>query len=417
MSRSVLGGAMLVAGTAIGAGMLALPLDVGLNGFGLSTLIMIGVFVFMLATLFLLLEASLRYPNEESHIISLSHHYLGPMAKAASWLCFMVVLYAACTAYLTASGDIINHFASLSGANQWLESIISFMTPSDVYIIIFFIAFSSIIYFKPEWLDQFNLILMICLIYSFVLMSISALSQAKMSHLMQMPEDGHYVMKSIPIVLLAFTSHIILPTMRQYIRNDIKALIRILFIGSLIPLICYLVWNGIILSVVPLDQMRDIVINPNIDGSAFKSFIHLLTQKTNDVLDIVIQFFMFMALATSFLGASLSLTDFLKDGLHRYIPKENHRTYLALTYLPPLVIALVYSQFTAILKLGGVMLTLLYGVFPIFMVWQARYRQQTTSPYVFPGGKPVLVLMMILALGLLIIPTYQLLAPMIGITL
>ena len=69
-----------------------------------------------------------------------------------------------------------------------------------------FIAFSSIIYFKPEWLDQFNLILMICLIYSFVLMSISALSQAKMSHLMQMPEDGHYVMKSIPIVLLAFTS-------------------------------------------------------------------------------------------------------------------------------------------------------------------------------------------------------------------
>ena len=81
------------------------------------------------------------------------------------------------------------------------------------------------------------------------------------------------------------------------------------------------------------------------------------------------------------------------------------------------MIALVYSQFTAILKLGGVMLTLLYGVFPIFMVWQARYRQQTTSPYVFPGGKPVLVLMMILALGLLIIPTYQLLAPMIGITL
>ena len=117
---------------------------------------------------------------------------------------------------------------------------------------------------------------MICLIYSFVLMSISALSQAKMSHLMQMPEDGHYVMKSIPIVLLAFTSHIILPTMRQYIRNDIKAF---LFADSLIPLICYLVWNGIILSVVPLDQMRDIVINPNIDGSAFKSFIHLLTQK------------------------------------------------------------------------------------------------------------------------------------------
>ena len=34
MSRSVLGGAMLVAGTAIGAGMLALPLDVGLNGLG-----------------------------------------------------------------------------------------------------------------------------------------------------------------------------------------------------------------------------------------------------------------------------------------------------------------------------------------------------------------------------------------------
>ena len=96
MSRSVLGGAMLVAGTAIGAGMLALPLDVGLNGFGLSTLIMIGVFVFMLATLFLLLEASLRYPNEESH-----HFIVTSLPRPHGQGCQLVVLYggAVCSLY------------------------------------------------------------------------------------------------------------------------------------------------------------------------------------------------------------------------------------------------------------------------------------------------------------------------------
>ena len=145
MSRSVLGGAMLVAGTAIGAGMLALPLDVGLNGFGLSTLIMMEFLLFMLATLFLLLEASLRYPNEESHIISLSHHY-----PAHGQGCQLVVLYGGvCSLYCLPNRQwgyrVILHHCQ---AQQWLESII-FMTPSDVYIIIFFIAFSSIIYFKP----------------------------------------------------------------------------------------------------------------------------------------------------------------------------------------------------------------------------------------------------------------------------
>ena len=79
--------------------------------------------------------------------------------------------------------------------------------------------------------------------------------------------------------------------------------------------------------------MRDIVINPNIDGSAFKSFIHLLTQKTNDVLDIVIQFFMFMALATSFLGASLR-SDRLPQRRPPSLHTQRKSSNLPSTYLP-----------------------------------------------------------------------------------
>ncbi|MGC6403611.1 MAG: amino acid permease [Candidatus Comchoanobacterales bacterium] len=411
MSQSVLGGAMLVAGTAIGAGMLALPLTVGLNGFAISSLIMFAVFGFMLATLFLLLEASLRYQkDDQAHIISLSGYYLGKYAKLASWICFLIVLMAACTAYLTAGGQAIDHMIQGLGLNTDNIASSFSISPDVFFMCSFFVVFITIILFKPHWLDQINIILMVCLIYSFVMMCLSTLGQAQPRYLTVLPKSTEFIMPSIPIVLMAFTSHIILPTMRQYINNNLQSLIKILLIGSLIPLACYIIWNSVILSVIPLDTLDNI---HQQSGDALDNFIQILKGNTGDILYFLCQCFMFFALATSYLGASLSLTDFLKDGLNHIIPRHKHHVYLALTYLPPLLFALLFNQFVKILMLAGIMLTLLYGVFPILMVWVARYRHKTASQYVFPGGRPALIFLLIISILLLIIPTYLVLFPFI----
>ena len=63
------GGILIVAGTQIGAGMLALPLTTGIAGFSYAVLTFVVCFIYMLTTLFLLLEAN--YYKFESITINL----------------------------------------------------------------------------------------------------------------------------------------------------------------------------------------------------------------------------------------------------------------------------------------------------------------------------------------------------------
>ena len=97
--RKAIGGALLVAGTAIGAGMLALPVVPGMGGFRPATLIFLICWIFSACTGLLLLEICLWMPND-ANIISMAHHLLGPIGKVAAWLLYIFLFYFYCN-YLT----------------------------------------------------------------------------------------------------------------------------------------------------------------------------------------------------------------------------------------------------------------------------------------------------------------------------
>ena len=71
------GGILLVAGTQIGAGMLALPLTTGIAGFSYAVLTFFICFAYMLTTLFLLLEANYYSSDASINIISMANKHLG----------------------------------------------------------------------------------------------------------------------------------------------------------------------------------------------------------------------------------------------------------------------------------------------------------------------------------------------------
>ena len=71
-----LGSVLLIAGTAIGAGMLALPVLTGASGFFSAGLLMILIWLFNLYVAFIILEATLRLPTQ-SNLISIIGQSLG----------------------------------------------------------------------------------------------------------------------------------------------------------------------------------------------------------------------------------------------------------------------------------------------------------------------------------------------------
>jgi len=85
-------GALLISGTAIGAGMLALPVVTGLGGFLPAMLLYFICWLFMACTGLLLLEVCLWMPND-ANIITMSHHLLGPIGRACSWVLYLFLFY------------------------------------------------------------------------------------------------------------------------------------------------------------------------------------------------------------------------------------------------------------------------------------------------------------------------------------
>ena len=69
----VFGGALLVCGTSVGAGMLALPIATASGGFFPSVLIFFLCYLFMMATGLLFMEIALKMPKD-SNIISIAAH-------------------------------------------------------------------------------------------------------------------------------------------------------------------------------------------------------------------------------------------------------------------------------------------------------------------------------------------------------
>src|SRR5690606_18043673 len=123
----------------------------------------------------------------------------------------------------------------------------------------------------------------------------------------------------------------------------------------------------------------------------------------------VAQGFALFAIVTSFLAQSLSLVDFLADGLK--IPKIGfgRASLVLLTLVPPFAFAFAYPGiFIKALNLaGGFAAVILFGVMPVMMVWVLRYRRNLETTHMLPVGRFVLGCILFVAIGIFLLETAQ----------
>ena len=104
LKSKTIGCILLVAGTQIGAGMLALPITTGIAGFIPAIVLFSCAFVYMLMNLFVLLEANLSCPHQEANIISIAKQQLGRTGQGIAWLSFLLLLYTDDVRFLMRAG-------------------------------------------------------------------------------------------------------------------------------------------------------------------------------------------------------------------------------------------------------------------------------------------------------------------------
>ncbi len=202
---------------------------------------------------------------------------------------------------------------------------------------------------------------------------------------------------ALPIAFTSFGYQGMIPTLVDYLGYEPKKIRASILIGSLIPLAAYIVWEWLILGIIPLEGDQGISATLQQGKSAVEPLKYFLQYHS---IYVVAQYFAFFALVTSFLGVTLGLLDFLADGFHLRKTCKGKLFLCLLIFIPPIVLAFTRpGLFLEALNIaGGIGCALLLGGLPILMVLSLRYRLKVKSSYQFKGGLVALTLMLLFVL-------------------
>ena len=392
----LLGGILLIMSMSLGAAMLALPVVTAPSGFLPATALLFACWALMTFSAFLLLEVNLWLP-ENSNIISMAKMTLGRPGQCVTWISYLFLLYTLISAFISGGGDIVHDI---------LKSCCHYNAPGWLNDIIFVLVFASVIYHGIHFVDLINRGLM------FVKLGVYLLLVSVLSPHIEM-ENLTFVHPQtlLPIITVAITAYgfsIIIPSLRTYFNSDIKQLRKVVFFGSLVPLVCYIVWVLVVLGTLPLDGehgLRHVLHSGHAATEMAKDLKQFIS---HDYVAWFAQGFTALCIMTSFLGVALSLTDFLSDGLR--VSKRGRGSVLiySLTFIPPILVVLFYPNvFINCLNYAGYILIFLMIIIPILMTWRGRYILQMADDYRVSGGKFSLVLGLILSIAVIIIEMFH----------
>ncbi len=378
LDSKVFGGTMLIAGTSIGAAILAMPIMTGLFGFFGTVAIMLGCWLFMYWTATLILEASLCFEDGVS-FIGMARRTLGGFGSGLTWTCFLLLFYSLLAAYLSGSGRIIV---------DALETLLSLKIPPYFEILPLLILFTPFIYFGLAMVDWVNRFLMIGMFIAYGIITLLMVPNITIDYLEY--TNWSFSLLSFSVVVTSFGYHVIIPTLVSYLNRDIKKVKACLFYGSLIPLLVYFLWELSILGSVPVSGTHGLA-RAFIEDMPLAKLLRIHTG--HNLVALLAQAFSIFAIITSFLGVAQGLFDFLKDGINAGQSHRKRSFAFVLTFLPPILMIISFEAgFIALLEYAGALVSIILGIVPIIIVWRLRASKAFKPVYRARANKFALVM-------------------------
>ncbi|MGY5613574.1 aromatic amino acid transport family protein [Vibrio brasiliensis] len=376
MNKSkVLGSTLIIAGTTIGAGMLALPLASAGIGFTTSLIIMIALWALMAYTALLMIEVH-QHADQDATLHTLANQFLGIKGKWVASFAMMFLFYALCAAYIAGGGaQFAERIATFSGVE---------VSPTTSTVL-FTLLVAAVVTIGTATVDKVNRVLFSIKIIAMVMVLTFLAPNVTESYLLSMPVEQGLVIAAIPVIFTSFGFHGSIPAIVNYLDGHTPSLRKAILVGSAIPLVIYVFWQVVTLGVVNQSQLLE-----NQGLSSLISTLATTVHRSN--LAQTIGIFADLALLTSFLGVSLGLFEFLGDKINKSGNGASRVLVGLVTFLPPMGFALFYPQgFIAALGYAAIALVVLAIFLPILMVKKARQQTSTQSYQVLGGNVGLIV--------------------------
>lgn len=391
MNFKTLGSISIVAGTAIGGGMLALPLATAALGIIPALILLVVIWGLSAHTSLLMLEINL-HSGIGDNVHAITGKTLGKVGQLIQGGSFLSLLFALTMVYLMGGSSLLETRLQPIGINM----------SNQVAVILFTVIFGGLIAIGVKWIDKVSRILftsmvvLLVIVVAFLLPDVNLISA--LNNYSTEVASGTALQQlwlaAIPVVFTSFGFHVCIATIVRYLEGNAVSLRKVLLIGSTIPLICYILWLLVTLGSLGGETVH------SFGGSLPKLVTALQSLAQSQIISQAIDLFANLALITSFLGVTMSLFDYIAELTRANDDAAGRAKTWLMTFIPPLLCALYYPDgFFKVLGFAAIPLVVMIIFLPIAMA--LKQRSQQLGGYQVSGGTLGLVVAGLL--GILIV--------------
>lgn len=341
---------VIISGTSIGAGMLALPSVTAGAGFGFALLGQALVYLVTLLSGLYLAEICLWAEDENVHMASLGRRFLGRPGEVG--VLFFFLFFYNCL--------LISYFSGLYPLVGKVGENLGFVAHQHpVYMVVLAVSVMGILGLSMPVIGSLSSWLMAGLVATFVAMIFGAFNYIQFDHLAYLDRGQFSLM--LPTLLGAFGFHNVVPSIVQRFSGNRSQLYRALGVGLLGPFLIYVIWQVVVLGTLSPQQIMGV--SGSTEGVPL---LEALSGSTAlDSLSYLIPFFTFFAIITSIIGVGISLVDFFKDLFAVNGLSGSKSLYIAMTVIPPSMIGYFFPNlfvklFAYAAGIGGGMLNIVF---------------------------------------------------------
>ncbi|CAL7960275.1 putative Tyrosine-specific transport protein [Gammaproteobacteria bacterium] len=394
-TNKFVGCTMILIGTTIGAGTLALPTASAAAGFTFASILMLFMWALSIITSLMIIEVNLAFPAHACSYNTMAEQTIGIFGKVITWISYLSLLYVITVAYIAGASDTIT---------TTLTPIFGTTAPNWSIAIPFTLILGVAVLWSTKAVDFFNRGLLSLKGFLLIAAITLIMPHIDVNKLIagQGTEQAKYLWVAAPTFLTAFTYQFVLPSLRIYIGEKSRELKWIVIVGATCSLVVYLLWLAATLGTIPLTGDNSFTSWGQNSGSIGELTRIMTVILNNKLITSFVYGFTNVAMTTSFLGVTLGLFDFLADGFKRPNTRFGRFQTACLTFIPPLLFALLRPKgFEKAVICAATSVAILVIILPALMVYRLRKNPNLKSTYRMPGGNALFVTVLIIGIILL----------------
>jgi len=376
-----IGSIFLIMGSAIGAGILALPLVTSLGSSIISLIVMFFMAIVMLYTGLMTLEVNLSMHKDGNSFSSMAERYLKIPGKIVCWICFIMLLYMVLAAYVEGMGSLVSGLLGKLG----------FTVSSLACSLAFTAFFGTAVAIGTFFVDTLNKFLFSAKGVFILLSLLFIVPDVQPGQILSYDMLGNYWTQSLPIFATCFSYQFIIPSIVNYLGKENSSYIRnAIILGSFLPFFIYACWFLFIQGIIPQVGPESFVAVNNSEEPLSK-MLEFLGEKASPWATWMLNGFSNVTMTTSFLGVALSLFDFIRDGFHLKKNVQGKVATFLITFVPPVAfVILVPKGFVLALQYSSMFTCVLVIVLPALMLWKKR-QEGVETVYKVPASDSILL--------------------------